>query len=241
MALRTEHRLKFAEVIIIASALMISIVSLTYTYYQSRKTDAMMQETLQLQKESNDISLGRSREYPSIRAIGLHSFIVPRTDSVWTSEYSVELENRGLIPISGVQVALRGVAGMTYSSGDFRQVYGGEFSELRELIRFNEQLAPGDSVSVKVLTLILRYLRSLDLSLSDGVKYHSMLDIRFLALSSPEDLPIRSPTHEDEVRVTISFLPETLRASEVAAFVETRKPSHHFYTGASPRLQPSGY
>lgn len=238
---RTGRRLKFAEILIAGVALVISVVALMYTHRQTRASAATTEEALRLAKEANDIALGRAVEYPELRASGPSALMLQQIDSIRNSEYSVEIENRGAIPVGAVQVAIRGISGLTYSAGDFRSAYRGEFSELRETILFDEQLAPGDRVNIKILTLLLRYLRSLDLRLTDGVQYTSVVEIRFLARKGANDLPIRSLTRENEMRVSISFLPETLRTKEVAAIVQTRKPSHHFYSGTSPRLQPSGY
>jgi hypothetical protein len=238
---RYERAFRIAEVVFSGSALAISIAAFILTTRQTMQNQEATSQAIALARQANDIALGRTQEYPRVHARGPDSFEILRTGSLPAAELFVSVENRGTLPVAAVQVALQGVSGLTYATGDYRQVDAERFVELRETVQFSEQLTPGTGVDVDILGMVLRYLRSLELRLTPGVQYTSVLQVRVLAQTEVDDLPVRSPDQTDEIRLSVVFTPEALDSAETRMLLAAKRSAPRFYPGAPPRVQPSGY
>jgi hypothetical protein len=160
---RRDRIVQLTELTLSGGALAISIIALITSLTTAKQSNEISTQALAVAKQANDIAVGRAREYPQI-AIESYTqdvkFASP--DDVKRNEVVWFVENEGNTPISGFQVKVVGLSGLTYSLENPQEQHR-DLPTSSQQIKFDEQLTPKGFVRLDIKRTVIDYLRNLSL------------------------------------------------------------------------------
>ena len=120
---RKEATFRLLEVLFAGLAFAVSVLALWFSISSSKQSNEIATQALAISKQANDIAVGRTREYPLIEIGEVRSkgsaFI--SVDAARNAEILLTIKNRGNVPLSGVQLLIIGLSGLTYSLADAKE------------------------------------------------------------------------------------------------------------------------
>ena len=230
---RKETVFRFLEVVFAGLAFAVSLFALWFSISSTKQSNEIAAQALAISKQANDIAVGRTREYPltEIGEVRSKGSAFTSVDAAKNAEILLTIKNRGNVPISGVQLLVIGLSGLTYSLEDATEQYR-DLSSLRYTIAFDEQLTPNGIAHLDIKVPILKYLHNLNPPFAHpNVVHRSVFNVVVLSKRAGEDLPIQTPglPVKDREIITVEYIPAIIHSQEFGSFLESQKPMYSVF------------